>query len=69
MVKFFFLICCFCYSQIQFFDVEGNLIPYDSKHVGISGHVGEGGDLGNLANGKKKVYSRLHGNQTNSKGK
>ena len=41
--------------QIQFFDVEGNLIPYDRHHVSISGFDGEEGDLGNLANGKTKV--------------
>lgn len=41
--------------QIQFFDLEGNLIPYDRHHVSISGYDGEEGDLGNLANGKTKV--------------
>lgn len=41
--------------QIQFFDLEGNLIPYDGHHVSISGYAGEDGDLGNLANGKTKV--------------
>ena len=41
--------------QIQFFDLEGNLIPYDGHHVSISGFDGEEGDLGNLANGKTKV--------------
>lgn len=41
--------------QIQFFDLEGNLIPYDEHHVHISGHVGDEGILGNLANGKTKV--------------
>ena len=50
--------------QIQFFDLEGNLIPYDSQHVSISGNVGEEGDLSNLANGKTKVCSNLHGNLT-----
>lgn len=42
--------------QIQFFDLESNLIPYDEQHVSISGHVGEEGVLGNLANGKTKVW-------------
>lgn len=42
--------------QIQFFDLEGNLIPYDEHHVNISGHVGDEGVLGNLANGKTKVW-------------
>ena len=42
--------------QIEFFDLEGNLIPYDEQHVSISGHVGEEGVLGNLANGKTKVW-------------
>lgn len=41
--------------QIQFFDLEGNLISYDRHHVSISGFDGEEGDLGNLANGKTKV--------------
>ena len=44
-----------CALQIQFFDLEGNLIPYNEQHVSISGHVGEEGVLGNLANGKTKV--------------
>ena len=42
--------------QIQFFDLEGNLIPFDEHHVSISGHVGDKGVLGNLANGKTKVW-------------
>ena len=41
--------------QIQFFDLDGNLIPYDRHHVSISGYDGEEGDLGNLTNGKTKV--------------
>ena len=45
--------------QIQFFDLDGNLIPYDGQHVSISGHVGEEGELGNLANGKTKVHNLL----------
>ena len=31
------------------------MIPYDEHHVSISGHVGDEGGLGNLANGKTKV--------------
>ncbi|XP_078346621.1 katanin-interacting protein-like isoform X3 [Oculina patagonica] len=42
-------------TEIQFFDLEGSLIPYDEQHVNISGHVGEEGALGNLANGKTKT--------------
>ena len=42
--------------QIQFFDMDGNLIPYDGQNINISGHDGEEGELGNLANGKTKVY-------------
>ncbi|KAM7448574.1 hypothetical protein ABFA07_003481 [Porites harrisoni] len=42
-------------TEIQFFDLEGNLIPYDKHHVSISGYDGEEGDLGNLANGKTKT--------------
>lgn len=42
-------------TEMQFFDLDGNTIPYGSEHVDISGHMGERGDLGNLANGKTKT--------------
>lgn len=42
-------------TEIQFFDLDSNLISYESQNVSISGHVGEEGDLGNLANGKTKT--------------
>ncbi|RMX37150.1 hypothetical protein pdam_00023677, partial [Pocillopora damicornis] len=42
-------------TEIQFFDLKGNTIPYDEHNVSLSGHVGDGGVLGNLANGKTKT--------------
>ncbi|XP_022794557.1 protein KIAA0556-like [Stylophora pistillata] len=42
-------------TEIQFFDLEGNMIPYDEHNVSLSGHVGDGGVLGNLTNGKTKT--------------
>ncbi|XP_048575764.1 katanin-interacting protein [Nematostella vectensis] len=42
-------------TEIQFFDLEGRQIVYDESNISLSGHVGEKGKLGNLANGKTKT--------------